>query len=296
MASRMKIQGAMTALVTPFTEDGSAVDYEALEKLVERQIAEGINGLVPVGTTGETPTVSTEEHAKIVQTVVKVANKRVPVIAGTGSNSTDKTVETSKKAKELGADALLVVNPYYNKPTQKGLIAHFKAVASVGLPIVLYNIPGRCGTLMTPATVAQLYNECPEIVAIKEATGNMDQASEIMSLCDIQVVSGDDSLTLPLMAMGGTGVISVLSNLSPKRVLGVTDNVLKGDFAAARKAHIENFAVAKAMFAEVNPQPIKKACQLAGIIPTDRMRLPMVSVEPETAAKVEAAMKSAGLL
>lgn len=207
----IELRGAFTALVTPFTQDGSQVDYEALQKLVEFQIEQGINGLVPMGTTGESPTVSHEEHDKVIAAVVKYTNGRVPVIAGTGSNSTTEALRLTQAAKDAGADACLVVNPYYNKPCQKGLLAHFTAVAQVGLPIVLYNIPGRTGITMTPQTVAELF-KLPAVVAIKEATGSLDIATEIASLCDITILSGDDTLTLPLMAVGAQGVVSVLSN------------------------------------------------------------------------------------
>ena len=207
----VELRGALTALVTPFTEDGSQVDYEALRNLVEFQIAEGINGLVPMGTTGECPTVSHDEHDKIIAAVVEYAAGRVPVIAGTGSNSTAEALRLTQAAKDSGADACLVVNPYYNKPCQRGLYEHFKAIAAVGLPVVLYNIPGRTGINMEPETVANLY-KLPNIVAIKEATGSLDQATAIASLCDITILSGDDSLTLPLMAIGAKGVVSVFSN------------------------------------------------------------------------------------
>uniref|UniRef100_M4BR34 4-hydroxy-tetrahydrodipicolinate synthase n=1 Tax=Hyaloperonospora arabidopsidis (strain Emoy2) TaxID=559515 RepID=M4BR34_HYAAE len=221
----LKLQGTFTALVTPFTEDGGAVDYVKLRELVEWQIQEGINGLVP--------------HDRVIAEVVATVNGRVPVIAGTGSNSTVEALRLTRAAKEHGADACLVVCPYYNKPTQKGLYAHFKAVAEVGLPVVVYNIPGRTNVNLSPETIAELY-KLPNIVAIKESTGSLDQAMEIAALCDITILSGDDNLTLPLMAMGATGVISVLSNASPKKVLAVTEPMLKGDYATARKAAFEN--------------------------------------------------------
>ncbi|KAF4319815.1 hypothetical protein BBO99_00004984 [Phytophthora kernoviae] len=276
----LKLQGTFTALVTPFTQDGSAVDYAKLREIVEWQIQEGINGLVPMGTTGECPTVSHEEHDRVIKEVVAVANKRVPVIAGTGSNSTAEALRLTRAAKECGADACLVVCPYYNKPTQKGLYAHFKAVAEVGLPVVVYNIPGRTNVNLTPQTIAEL-NKLPNIVAIKESTGSLDQAMEIAALCDITILSGDDNLTLPLMAMGATGVISVLSNASPKKVLAVTDPMLKGDYAAARKAALENIFLVKSLFSEANPQPIKKVLELMGKC-TSTVRAPLVQCEPAT--------------
>merc|ERR1719329_40336 len=195
----------MTAIVTPFTADG-AVDWEKLIACVNYQIDEGIDGLVPVGTTGECPSLSHEEHDRVIAETVKASAGRVPVIAGTGSNCTEEAVRLTKAAKDSGADACLVVNPYYNKPCQAGLYQHFAKIAAIGVPIVLYNIPGRTGINMSPETVAKLYNEFDSIIAIKEATGSLDQASEILALCDITVLSGDDSLTLPLMSVGAKGV------------------------------------------------------------------------------------------
>ncbi|CAI5712844.1 unnamed protein product [Peronospora farinosa] len=276
----LKLQGTFTALVTPFTEDGSAVDYATLRELVEWQIQEGINGLVPMGTTGECPTVTHEEHDRVIAEVVATANGRVPVVAGTGSNNTAEALRLTRAAKKAGADACLVVCPYYNKPTQKGLFAHFKAVAEVGLPVVVYNIPGRTNVNLSPETIAELY-KLPNIVAIKESTGSLDQAMEIAALCDITILSGDDNLTLPLMAMGATGVISVLSNAAPKKVLAVTDSMLKGDYDAARKAALENIFLVKSLFSEANPQPIKKVLQLMGKC-SPAVRAPLVECEPST--------------
>ncbi|KDO25018.1 dihydrodipicolinate synthase [Saprolegnia parasitica CBS 223.65] len=205
--AKLQLQGAFTALVTPFTADGAHVDYDALRRIVEAQIADGINGLVPMGTTGECPTVSHDEHDKVVAAVVEYAAGRVPVIAGTGSNSTVEAVRLTKAAKAAGATACLVVNPYYNKPSQKGLYEHFKVIQDIGLPVVLYNIPGRTNVNMLPETVAELY-KLPHIVAIKEATGSLEQASEIAALCDITILSGDDTLTLPIMSIGGKAALA----------------------------------------------------------------------------------------
>ncbi|TDH65685.1 hypothetical protein CCR75_003618 [Bremia lactucae] len=276
----LKLRGAFTALVTPFTDDGTAVDYAKLRELVEWQIQEGINGLVPMGTTGECPTVSHEEHDRVISEVVSAARGRVPVIAGTGSNNTAEALRLTRAAKKHGADACLVVCPYYNKPTQKGLYAHFKAVADVGLPVVVYNIPGRTNVNLTPETIAELY-KLPNIIAIKESTGSLDQAMEIAALCDITILSGDDNLTLPLMAMGSTGVISVLSNASPKKVLAITDSMLKGDYVTARKASLENFFLVKSLFCEANPQPIKKLLHLMGKC-SPSVRAPLVECESST--------------
>jgi len=227
--------GSMVALVTPF-QDGK-VDYKTLEEIVQFHLDSGTDGLVPVGTTGECPTLSHSEHKKVVERVVKVAGGKIPVIAGAGSNSTAEAIELTAFAKKIGADATLQVGPYYNKPTQEGFYQHFKAIADeVDLPIVLYNIPGRCGgSGMTPETVARL-SAIENIVAIKEATGSLDQASEIASRCDITILSGDDSLTLPLASVGGKGVISVVANIVPADVKAMTDLILEGDFVSAQAA------------------------------------------------------------
>ncbi|OQR90121.1 dihydrodipicolinate synthase [Achlya hypogyna] len=292
--AKLQLQGAFTALVTPFTADGTQVDYDALRKIVDAQIAQGINGLVPMGTTGECPTVSHEEHDKVVAAVVEYAAGRVPVIAGTGSNSTVEAVRLTKAAKAAGATACLVVNPYYNKPSQKGLYEHFKVIQDIGLPVVLYNIPGRTNINMLPETVAELY-KLPNIVAIKEATGSLEQAAEIASLCDITILSGDDTLTLPIMSVGGKGVISVLSNLSPQRILAVTEPALRGDYETARKAHLSSIRLCKTMFIETNPQPIKKAMELLGMC-TSACRLPLVECSDESTTKIRAELVAHGLL
>lgn len=289
----LKLEGAFTAIVTPFTQDGE-VDWAQLEANVEFQIENGINGLVPCGTTGESPTLTHEEHDKVIEVTIRKAAKRVPVIAGTGSNNTVEAVRLTQKAKEAGADAALVVNPYYNKPNQEGLTQHFRKVAAVGLPIVLYNIPGRTGCMMSPQTIAKLAAEIPSIIAVKEATGSLDQASEIAALSDITILSGDDSLTLPLMSIGAKGVISVLANLDPKRALAITKPALANDMATARKAHVASFPLMRAMFTEVNPQPIKEAMVLAGRMPCAGLRLPLVSVSDETREALRKALTVAG--
>ncbi|CAD7970752.1 unnamed protein product [Amoebophrya sp. A25] len=279
----MQLQGCITALVTPFTEDDE-VDYESLEALVEKQIAEGVDGLLPVGTTGESPTLSHEEHEAVIEFVVKTVNHRVPVIAGAGSNSTIEAVRLTKHAKAVGADAVLSVNPYYNKPTQEGLMQHFAEVAKVGIPIVLYNIPGRTNISMTPETVEALHARFPEqIVAIKEASGSLDQASEIAARCPaVTILSGDDSITLPLMSIGAQGVISVLANMYPKLVKDVTESALTGDWETARISHVRNFLLYKSLFCEPNPCPVKLGMAKLGMIKTARVRLPLVESDPVT--------------
>ena len=294
----MPIQGAFTALVTPF-RDGQ-VDYVRLSANVAFQIAGGIDGLVPVGTTGESPTLSHREHRQVIEHVVgnasSISDGKCQVIAGTGSNCTDEALELTKHAKSVGANAALIVNPYYNKPTQEGLYRHFMTIAqAVDLPIVLYNIPGRTGITMSPQTVARLRKASPNFVAIKEATGSLDIASEIASLSDITILSGDDSLTLPLMSIGGKGVISVLSNLIPDRVKALTDAGLTGKWDVARKLHIELFPLFKGMFVETNPIPIKAAMAMLGR-DTGELRLPLCEPSQASLASIRELLVNSKLL
>lgn len=285
----------MVAIVTPFKNN--EVDYAALEKLVEFQIAGGTDGLVPVGTTGESPTLTYPEHRKVIECVVKTAAGRVPVIAGAGSNNTAEAVELTEFAEKIGADATLQVCPYYNKPMQEGLYEHFKMIAeSVDLPVVLYNIPGRCaGSGLAPETVADLY-ELKNIVAIKEATGSLDMASMISSLCDITILSGDDSLTLPLASVGAKGVISVVANIVPQDVKKFTDLILAGDFVAAREWHYKLFELSKSMLTlATNPIPVKAAMAMLGMI-EDEIRLPMTKLPAAGQEKIRAALTAYGLL
>lgn len=276
--------GAITALTTPF-RDGK-LDEAKLREQVEFQIKEGIDGLVPVGTTGESPTLDFPEHERVIALTVEVARGRVPVIAGTGGNATSEALELHNFAKRAGATACLSVNPYYNKPSQEGLYRHFMMLADkVDLPIVLYNIPSRTGITMSPLTVARL-NAHPNIVAIKEATGSLDMASEIMSLCDMTVISGDDSLTLPLMSIGGKGVISVASNLLPAQIKQMTKLALAGNFAEARAIHHKLFPLIKALFLDGNPAGIKYAMKLAGR-DTGEMRLPLWEASDATQKAIE---------
>src|SRR4030042_1370073 len=237
--------GAMVALVTPF-QDG-AIDFKTLDELIEFQLDSGIDAIVPVGTTGECPTLSHEEHKQVIERVVKTVSGQVAVIAGAGPNSTAEAIELTEYSKKVGADATLQVGPYYNKPTQEGFYQHFRAIAEeVDLPIVLYNIPSRCGAGMTPETIARLA-EIENIVAVKEASGSLDQASEIAMRCDLTIISGDDSLTPPLASVGGKGVISVVANIVPADVKAMTDLILEGDFASARQWHNKLFAICKNM-------------------------------------------------
>jgi 4-hydroxy-tetrahydrodipicolinate synthase len=286
------ISGAMTAMVTPFRE--GRLDEARLREQVEHQIKGGIDALVPVGTTGESPTVDFKEHARVIELTVQFAKGRVPVIAGVGGNATTEALELHQIAKRAGAAAGLSVNPYYNKPTQEGLYRHFMTLADrVDLPIVLYNIPGRTGITMSPQTVARL-NEHRNIVGIKEATGSLDMASEIMSLCDITVVSGDDSLTLPLMSIGARGVISVASNLIPSEVKALTQAALNGDFKKAAAVHHRLFPFIKSLFLDGNPVGIKYAMKLAGL-DTGELRLPLWEASDVTKKTIEQQMQKLGI-
>jgi 4-hydroxy-tetrahydrodipicolinate synthase len=286
--------GMLVALVTPFKN--GQVDYAAIERLVDWHVEQGTDGLVPVGSTGESPTVDVEEHQKIIKTVVERAAGRLPVIAGTGGNATAEAIHLTRYAKDVGADGSLQVCPYYNKPTQEGLYRHFAAIAeAVDLPMVLYNIPGRTGVSLSPGTIARLAR-LPQVVGVKESTGSMDQASEILAQCDLVVLSGDDSLTLPLMAVGAQGVISVVGNLVPKDVKRLTDAMLAGDVATAQEAHRRLFPLCRAMFIETNPIPIKTAMKMVGLLESDEKRLPMTDLAPEHAEALKEALEEYGLL
>jgi 4-hydroxy-tetrahydrodipicolinate synthase len=286
--------GAMAALVTPF--QNGAIDFDTLEELIEFQLENGIDAIVPVGTTGECPTLSHEEHKEVIRRVVDVVSGQVPVIAGAGSNSTAEAIELTAYAKRAGADATLQVGPYYNKPTQEGFYQHFKAIAEeVDLPIILYNIPGRCAAGMTPETIARLA-EIENIVAIKEATGNLDQASEIAMRCDLTIISGDDSLTLPLASVGGKGVISVVANIVPADVKAMTDLILEGDLIQARQWHKKLFALSKNLLTlATNPIPIKAAMAIMDMCSAE-LRLPMTPLDQDKLTVLQQVLKDYGLL
>src|ERR671910_1553022 len=272
--------GAFTALITPFRN--GEVDVEALEGLVEFQIQGGVHGLVPCGTTGETPAMTEEEDRLVVSTVVRIANGRVPVIAGTGSNSTDMAIKYTKMAQEEGADGSLQVAPYYNKPTQEGLYRHFAAIAeSTELPLVLYNIPGRTGVTISAETMARLA-EIPNIVGVKDSTLSMNMVADVIALCgeDFDVLSGDDPMTLPLIALGGRGVISVASNVAPGAVSEMVRALLEGDWERGRELHYELLPLFRALFVETNPIPVKTAASILGLC-SDEMRLPMIPLQGE---------------
>lgn len=275
--------GALTAMITPFRE--GRLDEPRLREQIEHQIARGIDGLVPVGTTGESPTLSFEEHKRVIRLAVELVRGRVPVIAGTGANATPEAIELHSYAKEVGATAGLSVNPYYNRPTQEGMYRHFMTISEkVDLPIVLYNIPGRTGVTMSPHTVARL-RQNGNVIAIKEATGSLDIASEIRSLCDITIISGDDSLTVPLMSVGAAGVISVLSNLIPADIKKLTKAALAGDFKTAADHHHRLFPLMRALFLDGNPVGIKFAMRHAGR-DTGQLRLPLWEASDATKKQI----------
>ena len=287
-------QGSIVALVTPFKQ--GELDEKALRDLVEFHIAEGTNAIVPCGTTGESATLSHEEHCRVIEIVIDQAKKRLPVIAGAGSNSTKEAVFLTEHAKKSGADAVLSITPYYNKPTQAGLYQHFKTIAEqVDIPIVLYNVPGRTGVNMLPDTVVEL-SKIKNIVGVKEASGSLDQAGAILQHTDdsFDVISGEDSLTFPMMAMGAKGVISVTANVAPKKMAQMCKAVLENNMIEARKLHYELIDLSKAVFYETNPIPAKKAVYLMGLIENE-IRLPLVEMTKENTEKLKTVMKNLGI-
>jgi 4-hydroxy-tetrahydrodipicolinate synthase len=288
--------GTFTALITPFRT--GEVDVEALEGMVEFQIQHGVSGLVPCGTTGETPAMSEAEDRVVVETVVRVANGRVPVVAGTGSNSTDMAIKYTKMAQEVGADGSLQVAPYYNKPTQEGLYRHFAVIAeSTDLPLILYNIPGRTSVTISAETMARLA-EIPNIVGVKDSTLSMNMISDVKSMCgeEFDVLSGDDPMTLPLISLGGQGVISVASNVAPGAVSDMVRTLLSGDFERGRELHYELLPLFRALFVETNPIPVKTAASLLGLC-SDEMRLPLIPMSGENLRQLQETMeRSAHLL
>lgn len=288
-------QGSIVAIVTPFKK--GKVDEKALCELIEWHISKGTNAIVPCGTTGESATLDYKEHYRVIDITVKTVNKRIPVIAGTGANSTDETIEITKHAKKSGADAVLLVAPYYNKPTQEGLYRHYKTVAEkVDIPVVLYNVPGRTAVNILPSTVARLA-EIKNIVAIKEASGDMKQVSEIIRLCGdkITVISGDDFTTLPLLALGGKGVISVTANIVPDDVSRMCSLWLKGQYDKARALHYKLEPLNAAMFIETNPIPVKTALAMMGKI-QEEFRLPLCEMSTANKEKLRKVLEDMKLI
>ena len=289
------IRGAIVAIVTPF-KDGK-VDEEALRRLIDEQIANGTDSISPCGTTGESTTLSHEEHDRVIEVTVEAVNKRVPVIAGTGSNSTAEAVRLTKHAWKAGADAALMVCPYYNRPTQEGLYRHYRAIAEeVPIPIVIYNIPGRTGTNLQTETLARLA-EIPNIVGVKEASGSLKQMSDVVRLCgpDFSVLSGDDIFTLALMAIGGAGVISVISNVAPRDMAEMVDSFTAGDLSKARMLHHKMSPLIDALFLETNPIPVKAALAMMGKI-TYELRLPLCRMGEKNEAILKKEMQRYGLI
>jgi 4-hydroxy-tetrahydrodipicolinate synthase len=284
--------GALTALITPFRN--GEVDVEALESLVEFQIRQGIDGLVPCGTTGETPALSEDEDRLVIETVVRVADGRVPVVAGTGSNSTRTAIKYTKMAEEAGVDGSLQVAPYYNKPTQEGLYRHFAAIAeSTNLPLIVYNIPGRTSVTINVETMARLA-DISNIVGVKDSTLSMNMVSDVKHFCgaDFDILSGDDPMVLPLMALGGTGVISVASNVAPAAVSEMVGALNRGDFERGRELHYELLPLMRALFLETNPIPVKATASLLGLC-SDEMRLPLVPMSGENLRMLQEVVENA---
>ena len=290
-------KGSGVAIVTPMKENLD-VDFDKLEELINFQIDNGTDAIIIAGTTGESSTLTMEEHRRVIQAAVEFTKHRVPVVAGTGSNCTRTAIHLTKEAEEDGADAALIVTPYYNKATQKGLIAHYGQIASeTKLPIILYNVPGRTGCNLMPETVATLVKENENIVGLKEATGNMAQASKTMYLCDgkLEMYSGEDGLVVPLLSIGGLGVISVIANIAPRQTHDMVMSYLEGDLEKARQMQLKSLPLVDALFSEVNPIPVKKALNLMGM-QVGSLLSPLCEIGEENAKKLEQAMKDFGLL
>jgi 4-hydroxy-tetrahydrodipicolinate synthase len=289
-------QGSFVAMVTPFRN--GQVDEAKLRELVEFHVANGTDGLVPCGTTGESPGLNHDEHHRVVEIVIEAARGRIRVVAGTGSNSTAEAIELTKHAERAGAAGALVVNPYYNKPTQEGLYRHFRAVAeSVAIPIVVYNIQSRTAVNVETDTLARLARDVRNVVGVKEASGSLDQMSQVIAACgpDFSVLSGDDNITLPLLAIGGSGVISVIANIVPREIADLVHAALDGDWKRARDLHYRLFPLARAAFLETNPIPIKEAMAMAGMLEPE-FRLPMCRMSDANREKLRAILKSYALV
>jgi 4-hydroxy-tetrahydrodipicolinate synthase len=290
-------KGVYTAIITPFKEDGS-LDKKALKKLIEFNIKNGVSGIVPCGTTGESPTLTHKEHDKVIEMTIKLVNKMAKVIAGTGSNSTAEAIRLSQHAEQAGADAILVVNPYYNKPTQEGLYRHFKAVAdSVKIPLIIYNIKGRTGVNVETSTLVRIANECKNVVGVKEASGDMNQIKDVIAKRPqgFSVLSGDDNITLEVIKNGGDGVISVASNIVPEKMSALVKNALQNKFLEAEKIHTELMPLFEAEFIETNPIPIKYMLFLRGMC-KEIYRLPMCELSQEHKEKVKSVLEKLSII
>jgi 4-hydroxy-tetrahydrodipicolinate synthase len=289
----MNLSGSMCAIATPF-RDGR-VDEEAFRRLIEYQLTNGTSAIVPCGTTGESATLTHDEHHRVIDLAIRFAAGRVPVIAGTGSNSTAEAISLTRHAKEAGADAALLITPYYNRPTQEGLYAHYMAVAdAVEIPQLVYNVPARTGVSIAPETMARLAAH-PNIVGIKEASGSTDYVSRLASLGDITILSGNDSMTLPLMALGATGVISVVANVAPRQMSDLVAAALSGNWTEARRVHYEVFGLMDVLFCETNPIPVKAALAMMGMM-SPEIRLPLTPLSAGNVPKVRAALEKSGLI
>lgn len=293
----MKFEGSYAALVTPFDAEGR-LDEECYRRLIRLQLKGGTRGLVPCGSTGEAATLLHEEYRRAIEIACDESRGEVPVIAGVGANATWKAVESAREAESLGADALLVLAPYYNKPTQEGIYQHFRAVARESrLPIVVYNIPGRTGVNILPKTLARMAKDLPTVVAVKEAAGSLDQVSEILTLTKpgFTVLSGDDSLTLPMMAVGAKGVVSVVANVAPRETQALCAAALKGDYKRAAALHLKLFPLVKSLFVETNPIPVKAAMAMMGLCRPE-LRLPLTTLSAGSRPALRKALKGFGLL
>ncbi|MDP3981295.1 MAG: 4-hydroxy-tetrahydrodipicolinate synthase [Chlamydiota bacterium] len=289
----MKLHGSMVALVTPF--HNGKVDIKSLEKLVEYHFQNGTKAIVVCGTTGESATLQFDEHMMVVETVVKASAGRIPVIAGTGSNSTEEALMLTHHAKKVKADAALIITPYYNKPTQQGLYLHYSKIAkNVSIPIILYNVPGRTSVNLLPDTVARL-SKIKNIFAIKEASGNLDQVTQIAALCDMQIISGDDALTLPILSIGGVGVISVLANIIPSKLQELIDAWDRGQIALAQQLNKELYPLSKVLFCQTNPIPVKAAMAMMGLIHNE-LRLPLSCLEDVYLPQLKKVLINSGLI
>ena len=294
----MKFEGSYVALITPFKNNGTELDEDKLRELVNYHIENGTAGIVPCGTTGEAPTLTFTEHEKVIKIVVEEVRGRIQVIAGAGSNNTDRAVELTKYAKRLGADAALSTCPYYNKPSQRGLYEHYKKIAEeAGFPVMLYNVPGRTGVNIEAETVARL-SEIPEIVAIKEATGSLEQMIRIQDLCGdrIEILSGEDHLILPMLSIGAKGVVSVVANIMPQEMGSLISSFLNKDFDKAYKLHTDLYDVSRNMFIEGNPVTVKTAMKILGMMDNDNVRLPLLPSEDKTYRKLENLFREKGIL
>lgn len=282
-------EGVIPALITPFHDDASlSLDIEGLRNCIEHTIRGGVHGLLPCGTTGESATLTHTEHIRVIEEAVSASNNRIPVIAGTGSNNTDEALLMTKAAKLAGADAALLISPYYNKPNRAGLLKHYKKVAEIGLPVIVYNIPGRTGQNLSADLIVEMVRTIPNIVGIKEASGNLDQMMEIIYRLEgferelpFILTSGDDGLMLPLLSVGGKGCISVTANIEPKRVVGIYNAFKKGDLAEAKRIHYELLTLTKTLFCDVNPVPVKRAAELRGLIKSGDVRMPLDALSPD---------------